>query len=86
MPAHKSFHHKVERFLAQSIVRVHITTESVPSSELGPRTLSPPNESVPPPEPRGGAGEVVGGGPNSDDWRKSLALCQLCGAGLQQDV
>ncbi len=23
------------------------------------------------------------GSPNSDDWRKSLALCQLCGAGVQ---
>ncbi len=28
------------------------------------------------------AGEGVGGGPNSDDWIKSLALCILCGMGI----
>ncbi len=32
---------------------------------------------IPTPEPKC---EGVGGGGNSDDWRKSLALCLLCGA------
>ncbi len=59
----------------------------VPSSELGlPRPLSPQRVCHPPfpnPEP-GGGGEhtrrrVRGwGSPNSDDWKKSLALCLLC--------
>jgi hypothetical protein len=36
------------------------------------------------PEPKGGhtclwVRRGWGGGPNSDDWRKSLALCVLCG-------
>jgi hypothetical protein len=39
--------------------------------------------SPPPPEPKGGGGyaRLRAGGlsPNSDDWRKSLALCLLCG-------
>ncbi len=25
------------------------------------------------------AGEGAGGGPNSDDWRKGIVLCLLCG-------
>ncbi len=43
-----------------------------------------PQASVSPPNPKGevthspGGEEGVGGGPNSDDWRKSLALYQLC--------
>jgi hypothetical protein len=45
-----------------------------------PPTLSP--ASVPlPPEPKGG-GDTLScgwGSPNSDDWRKSLSLCLLCG-------
>jgi hypothetical protein len=48
-----------------------------------PQCMSPrPNRDPPTSSPkRGGAhspgGEGVGG-PNSDDWRKSLALCLLC--------
>jgi hypothetical protein len=51
-------------------------------------TLSLKSECAPPPGTKGGggvehspAGEGLGrgaGGPNSDDWRKSLALCLLC--------
>ncbi len=41
------------------------------------------SESFSPPEPKGGAhspaGEWDGGCPNSDDWRKGLAHCLLCG-------
>ncbi len=55
----------------------------VPWLELGlSHPLSP--ASVPPtPEPNGGGGGTrlrVGGwgSPNSDDWRKGLALCLLC--------
>jgi hypothetical protein len=49
----------------------------------GPPTPSPASECVHPPESKdkgthSPAGEVVGG-PNSDDWRKSLVLCLLCG-------
>ncbi len=47
------------------------TTVSVPSSELGPPPTSLPQAIHSP------AGEGVGG-PNSDDWRKSMALCLLC--------
>ncbi len=54
---------------------------SVPSFELGPPIPSPARECVPP-ESKGAqhspAGEGVGG-PNSDIWRESLALCLLCG-------
>jgi hypothetical protein len=59
------------------------TTVYVPWFELEhSHPLSP--ASVPlPPEPKGGGGHTrlrVGGwgSPNSDDWRKSLALCLLC--------
>ncbi len=45
-------------------------------------------EGIPPPPPRrrggkracGWGGEGRGVGPNSDDWRKSIALCLLCGS------
>ncbi len=42
------------------------------------------SECAPPPGPKGGGGHTrlraMGwGSPNSDDWRKSLALCLLCG-------
>jgi hypothetical protein len=54
--------------------------------------LSPPPPPLPqasvtlPPEPKGVGGntrlQVKGwGSPNSDDWRKSLAFCLLCGVG-----
>ncbi len=58
------------------------STVYVPSSELGlsQTPLSP--ASVPLPQNRGGghspAGEGLGETTNSDDWRKSLALCLLC--------
>ncbi len=58
------------------------TTVHVPSSELG---LSHPfSRQRVCPSPRfkgGGARSPAGGGwgsPNSDDWRKSLAVCLLC--------
>ncbi len=45
---------------------------------------SPACECALPPEPKGGGGHtrlrLKGWGiPNSDDWRKSLAICLLCG-------
>jgi hypothetical protein len=50
---------------------------------LEPPTSSPASECVPPPgNQRGGhiRRKVRGRkGPNSDDWRKSLVLCLLCG-------
>ncbi len=57
---------------------------SAPRPNWDPHTPSPASECVPPEESRGGeahspAGERVGeGGPNPDDWRKSLALCLIC--------
>jgi hypothetical protein len=51
---------------------------------VGIRTLTPPHSpaSVPlPPEPTGGRTRLRVWGwrsPNSDDWRKRLALCLLC--------
>ncbi len=45
---------------------------------------SPASECVPPPGTKGALAHspvgdgVEGEGPNSDDWRKSLALCLLC--------
>ncbi len=55
-----------------------------PLVEIGtPPPLSRKRVCHPPPEPKGGggthapAGEGMGG-PNSDDWRKSLALCLVC--------
>jgi hypothetical protein len=52
---------------------------SVPSSDLGPPTPSPLVSVSPPLDQKGEeqyslAGEGVGG-PNSDDWKESLALC-----------
>ncbi len=57
---------------------------------VGIGTLPPPlsSASVPlPPEPKGGGGHTCvrvrgWGSPNSNDWRKSLALCLLCGYAL----
>jgi hypothetical protein len=51
----------------------------VPSSELGlPQPLSRQRVCPSPPEPGGGGGRGRGS-PNSDDWRKRLVLCLLCG-------
>ncbi len=57
---------------------------SVPSSELGPPHILRKRVCPPPPldahwweEQHTRAGEGVGG-PNSDDWKESLALCILC--------
>jgi hypothetical protein len=66
-------------------VYIKSTTAYVPSSEMG---LSQPlsrQRVCPFPQNRGGAHllRVRGwGSPNSDDWRKSLALCLLCGYDL----
>jgi hypothetical protein len=71
-------YHKVE---STYIPRVHITVY-VPSLELRlPHPLCR-KQVCPPPGTKGGeahspAGEVAGS-PNSDDLRKSLALCLLC--------
>ncbi len=56
---------------------------SVPSSELGPPPPLSSKRGCPSPEPKGGRGHtrlrVRGvGGPNSDKWRKSPAICLLC--------
>ncbi len=60
----------------ENIYLLSSTTVSIPSSELGLPTPSPASECVLPPEPKG---EVTnsptgegGGGPDSDDWSKSL--------------
>jgi hypothetical protein len=63
--------------------KVHIyksTTVYVPSSELGlsPPLLSPATVPLPPNQGGGGRRARGWGSPNSDDWRKSLALCLLC--------
>ncbi len=66
--------------------KVHIYKEYHSVCPLvGIGTLPPPShasECAPPPQAKGGrahspAGEGWGS-PNSDDWRKSLALCLLC--------
>jgi hypothetical protein len=55
-----------------------------PRRNWDPPTPSPASDCAPPPRTGGGGGahspaEVRGwGSPNSDDWRKILALCLLC--------
>jgi len=55
------------------------------SANIGtPTTPSPASKGVPPWHQRGGHTHLrpcglSGWGPNSDDWRESLALCLLCG-------
>jgi hypothetical protein len=69
--------------------KVHIYTEYHSVCPLvGIRTLPSPSlasECAPPPQPKGGRAHSPAGkgwgSPNSDDWRKSLALCLLCGPG-----
>jgi hypothetical protein len=70
-----TFHHKVHTY-----IEYHSVCPLVGIGTLPP-PLSP--ASVPlPPEPKGGGHnrlQVRGwGSPNSDDWRRSLALCLLC--------
>jgi hypothetical protein len=67
-------------------IHIKSTTVYVPSLEL--RLSHPPLSpaSVPlPPEPKVGGHTRVWvrgwGSPNSNDWRKSLALCLICGVG-----
>ncbi len=69
--------------------KVHTPTY-VPSSELGPHhPLPPPLPAwVSPPGTTGGVYTFAcewrsEGGPNSDDWRKSLVLCLLCDMACQ---
>jgi hypothetical protein len=70
-----------------SVQYIKSTTVYVPSSELGlSQPLSRQRVCPSPPNRGGGVGDghtclrVRGwGSPNSDDWRKSLALCLLCG-------
>jgi hypothetical protein len=66
--------------------KVHICAPRVtqclsPRPNWDPHPLSCKRVGPPPPETKGGqhlpAGEEAGG-PNSDDWRKGLALCLLC--------
>ncbi len=67
-------------------VHTYLEYHTVPSSELGPPIPSPASECLLPPPPQSKEGEhprlrVRGWGiPNSDDWRKSLAIqfCLLC--------
>ncbi len=64
-------------------IYIKSTTVYVPSSELGPPRPLSPCECVPPPRIKGGGGHTSlrgegWGSPNSDDWRKSLALCLTC--------
>jgi hypothetical protein len=62
--------------------KVHIlsTTVYVPSSELGLSHLLSRQRVCPSPRTKKGGGRVRGwGSPNSDDCRKSLTLCLLCG-------
>jgi hypothetical protein len=68
-------------------VRIYKEYYSVcPLVDLGLPHPFPASECAPPPlEPKGrGALSPAGegwGSPNADDWRKSLALCLLCGPG-----
>ncbi len=80
---------RIRLVTVQHKVRIYEEYHSVsPLVGIGtlPTPLSP--ASVPlPPEPGGGEHTrlpVRGwGSPNSDDWRKSLALCLLCGCAMQ---
>ncbi len=68
-------------------VYIKSSTGYVPSSELGPSQPLSRQRVCPSPQNRGGGGHmhspaVVGLGESQfDDWRKSLALCLLCGQG-----
>ncbi len=82
---HRSFNlftlgsdHKVRKY------KEYHSTVYVPSSELDSPNHSLASEWAPPPS-NGGGGTLAGGvrgwgSTNADDWRKSLALCLLCGS------
>ncbi len=63
-------------------VHIHLEFHSVcPLVGIGTPNPSHTSECVPPEPKGGGAHSPAGegwGGPNSEDWRKSLALCLLC--------
>jgi hypothetical protein len=70
----------VVTYRTETVVTYRCTTVYVPSLELGPPTPSLASECAALPGTKGGVGhtrlQVRGcGSPNSDDWRKSLALC-----------
>jgi hypothetical protein len=81
-----SHRHKELHFINALTHKVHTCIEYYSVCPLVIGTLPPPFSpaSVPlPPEPKGEGGHtrlrVRGwGSPNSDDWRKGLALCLLC--------
>ncbi len=63
----------------------------IPSLELGlPQPLSCKRVCPPPPEPKGRGHTRLRlrgwGSPNSDDWRKSLAVCLLCAANIDSAI
>ncbi len=68
--------------IAQSTYIIKSTTVYVPSSELGLSQHLSRQRVCPSPQNRGGGHTRLPlrgwGSPNSDDWRKSLALCLLC--------
>ncbi len=76
-------HNKLDTYYTIDRILIH-TRVSVPSSELGPPTNLPQQASVSPSlDPKGGATLACGpGGPNSDDWTESLALCILFAADM----
>jgi hypothetical protein len=67
-------HHFFILFLSQSTYIPRVPQGLSPGPNWDPHPLSR-KQVCPPPEPKIDDG---GGGPNSDDWRKSLALCLLC--------
>jgi hypothetical protein len=75
--------YSVSRMKSQSTyIHIWSTTMYVPPSELGlPHPLSCKRVCPARNQSGGGGGGTAGegaGSPNSDDWRKSLALCLLC--------
>ncbi len=74
-----------QRDISKKYLYIQSTAQCMsPRRNWGSPNPSPASECAPPPQPKGkgGAQSPAGGGwgsPNSDDWRKSLALCLLCG-------
>ncbi len=77
---------KVKTFCVTSdsqITHIHIVPQCLSPVRMGtPHPLYRKRVRGPLPGTKGGthspAGEGVGGGPKTDDWRKSPALCLLC--------